>query len=401
MSDRDSSRLGLRGTATIEAKTSRSARHPHSRLGYHREETPSKHGLFVDRIVTTLPSATEIVSLLGLEDKLVGITHECDFPPSVSKKPVIIKPVFDAKRMTSREIDDSVLAYLSKGRSIYEIDEELLARLKPDLIITQELCEVCATPLQVVAKSIARLKPRPIVISLSPHDLEDVLKNVIEVGAATGRVHEARRVVASLRMRIEGVKEKCLGNPKIARPSVFCLEWLDPIYCSGHWMPELVNYAGGVELLGRLGEPSIVVPWRSVIAADPEVIFVTVCGYGVERTLAEISALTEKKEWSELRAVRNGNVFVLDSPSYYSRSGPRLVDGLEIMASLLHPELFPDYRIPAGAAYSVATGKYLTRIDEALCNSAAPVRKLRLASGRRRRTRPCSQPLRCLFRSFP
>ncbi|MBI3859811.1 MAG: cobalamin-binding protein [Thaumarchaeota archaeon] len=365
MSDRDSSHAGLRGITTIEANTSGSGRHPHSQLGYRRKETPSKHGLSVDRIVTTLPSATEIVSLLGLEDKLVGITHECDFPPSVSEKPVIIKPVFDAKGMTSREIDDSILAHLSKGRSIYEIDEELLAFLRPDLIITQELCEVCATPLQVVAKAIARLEPKPTVISLSPHDLEDVLKNVIEVGLATGRVDEARRVVTSLRRRIEGVKEKCFGNPNIAKPSVFCLEWLDPIYCSGHWMPELVDYAGGVELLGRLGEPSTVVPWRSVVAADPEVIFVTVCGYSVERTLGEISALTEKKGWSKLRAVRNGNVFVLDSPSYYSRSGPRLVDGLEIMASLLHPELFPDYRVAAGAAYSLATGKYLTRIDRA------------------------------------
>jgi iron complex transport system substrate-binding protein len=319
----------------------------------------------VKRIVTTLPSATEIVSLLGLEDKLVGITHECDFPPSIRGKQVVMRSVFDAQKMTSKEIDDSVLSYLRKGLSIYEIDEPLLRHLRPDLIITQELCEVCATPLQVVAKSIARLDPKPEILSLSPHNLADVLNNVIEVGRATGQLEQARRVVLSLQQRIDSVKNKCLENSKIPKPSVFCLEWLDPIYCSGHWMPELVKYAGGVEVLGRLGEPSNVVPWNQVVASDPEVIFVTVCGYKVGRTLSEISILTERRGgWNDLRAVRNGRVYVLDSPSYYSRSGPRLVDGLEIMASLLHPDLFPDYDIPEDAAYCLATAKYVTNLNK-------------------------------------
>lgn len=338
--------------------------HIHSKLRYQHGSTETATGGQVQRIVTTLPSATEIVSLLGLEAKLVGITHECDFPPSVKKKPVVIRPVFDARKMTNREIDDSVLARVSKGHSIYEIDEELLRQLKPDLIITQELCEVCATPLQVVAKSITRLKPRPTVISLSPHDLEGVLRNVIEVGMATGKLDEARKVVSSLERRINAIKFRCLGNLGIPKPSVFCLEWLDPVYCSGHWMPELVKYAGGVETLGRQGEPSTVVQWEEVVTLDPEVIFVTVCGYEVERTLAEISTLTQREGWHQLSAVREGRVFVLDSPSYYSRSGPRLVDGLEIMASLLHPNLFPDYEIPAGAAYSLAMGRYLRRLQK-------------------------------------
>jgi len=202
----------------------------------------------VERIVTTLPSATEIVSLLGLEDKLVGISHECNFPPTVRKKQVVVKSALDTQNMTSKEVDGAVLAYSSEGRSIYEVDESLLRRLKPDLIITQELCEVCATPLQIVARSIARLEPKPRIISLSPHDLEDLLKNVLEVGAATGKSAEARRVVSSLQRRIERVKDRCLRNPNIAKPTVFCLEWLDPIYCSGHWMPEIVKYAGGTEI---------------------------------------------------------------------------------------------------------------------------------------------------------
>ncbi len=312
------------------------------------------------RIVTTLPSATEIVSLLGLEDRLVGITHECDFPPSVRQKQVVMRSVFDAQKMTSKEIDESVLDWVSKGKSIYEIDEPLLRRLRPDLIITQELCEVCATPLQVVARSLARLDVKPRVISLSPHTLEDVLKNVIEVGAATGRLDAARAAVSSLRERIEKVKDRCHNVSALTRPSVFCMEWLDPIYCSGHWMPELVDYAGGREVLGRSGEPSTVVPWEKVIAADPDVIFVTVCGYHVERALSEISRLTQRPRWDQLRAVTNRRVYVLDSPSYYSRSGPRLVTGLEIMASLLHPELFLDYALPDKAAYSLSAKGYVT-----------------------------------------
>ncbi|MGI0091780.1 MAG: cobalamin-binding protein [Nitrososphaerales archaeon] len=311
----------------------------------------------IERIVTTLPSATEIVSLLGLERKLVGITHECDYPPSVRKKPVVMRSVFDTKKMTSKEIDDSVLDKVTKGKSIYEINEKLLVSLKPDLIITQELCEVCATPLREVAKIIGSLNPKPKVLSLTPHDIEDVLKDVIRIGKVTGKVARAKKVVAEFQERIDGVKSKCLrlGN----KPSVFCLEWMDPIYCSGHWMPELVSYAGGKEVLGKLGEPSTAVPWESVMELDPEVIFVTVCGYDVRRTLGEIGTLTERTGWNKLRAVRSGRVYLLDSTSYYSRSGPRLVDGLEIMAFILHPNLFPDYKTPKASVYSLFGRKFI------------------------------------------
>ncbi|MHB8702391.1 MAG: cobalamin-binding protein [Nitrososphaerales archaeon] len=312
------------------------------------------------RIVTTLPSATEIISLLGLEDRLVGITHECNYPPSIQNKPVVMKSVFDSRNMTSKEIDDAVLSYVSKGRSIYQINDSLLQQLHPDLIITQELCEVCATPLQLVAKSIGNLRPKPKVISLSPNNLEDVLLDIIKVGRETGKLEQARKVVASLQERIQRVKDRCRDSSKVGNLSVFCLEWLDPIYNSGHWMPELVMYAGGKEILGRLGEPSTAVAWEKIVEADPEVIFVTVCGYKVERTLNEIGTLTGKKEWKTLRAVRNDRVFVLDSPSYFSRSGPRLVDGLEIMAFLLHQDLFLDYHVPKNAAFSLTKGIFIS-----------------------------------------
>jgi iron complex transport system substrate-binding protein len=328
---------------------------------------PSQHFMSetkVQRIVTTLPSATEIVCLLGLENKLVGITHECDYPASIRDKKVVMRSVFDSKGMQSKEIDDLVLKHVRSGKSIYVIDERTLQELKPDLIITQELCEVCATPLQVVAKSIARLKPKPNVLSLSPHNLEDILDNVLNVGRATGRFERACKIVASLSQRIEKIKSKCFDDPSVSRPSVFCLEWLDPLYCSGHWMPELVQNAGGREILGKMGEPSFVTEWERVVELDPEVIFVTVCGYKIERTLSEISRLTEGKGWSSLLAVKKGKVYILDSPSYYSRSGPRLVDGLEIMAAILHPDLFHGYIFPERAAYSLSQGQYLSAIPK-------------------------------------
>jgi iron complex transport system substrate-binding protein len=304
-----------------------------------------------DRIVTTLPSATEIVALLGLQKKLVGITHECDYPLEVRTKPVVMHSVFDSTAMTSRAIDDAVLERVTAGESVYKIDERLLKFLAPDLIITQELCEVCATPLREVSKTIAALDPKPRILSLTPHDLEDVLNDVVRVGKATGTLREAKEVFSRLQGRVNKVRERC-SSPGLERPKVFCLEWLDPVYCSGHWMPELVDYAGGKEILGRFDEPSTVVKWETVLEANPEVLFVTVCGYNVQRTLSEISTLTEKPGWSEIQAVKDGKVYVLDSPAYYSRSGPRLVDGLEIMAYLLHPELFPEFTPPELAAYS-------------------------------------------------
>ena len=311
-----------------------------------------------ERIVTTLPSATEIVALLGLQDRLVGITHECDYPPEVRSKPVVMRSVFDSTKMTSRETDDAVLGRITKGQSVYEIDEDLLNLLAPDLIITQELCEVCATPLREVSKTIAKLDSKPRILSLTPHNLEEVLEDVVRVGRATGTVRKAEEVVFQFQNRIDRVRKICSG-PELPRPSVFCLEWLDPVYCSGHWMPELVNYAGGNEVLGKFGEPSTVVKWDEVLKADPEVIFVTVCGYDVSKTLAEISTLTDKPRWNSIRAVKQGKVFVLDSPAYYSRSGPRLVDGLEVMAFLLHPELFPGYIQPRLAAYSLSERRFI------------------------------------------
>jgi iron complex transport system substrate-binding protein len=317
----------------------------------------AKESTEIRRIVTTLPSATEIVSVLGLEDRLVGITHECDYPPSVKTKPVVMRSVFDTTKMKNREIDSSVLSKVTEGESIYEVDEALLKSLRPDLVITQELCEVCATPLKEVSKIIAKIEPKPMILSLAPHNLEDVLEDILIVGEATGTIDRAREVVSGLQKRIDLVKEKC--SKAEDRPSVFCLEWMDPIYNSGHWMPELVSYAGGREVLGKYGEPSTVISWDQVLKANPEVIFATVCGYDVKRTLSEINVLSGRDGWDSLLAVRNGRVFVLDGGSHFSRSGPRLVDGLEIMARLLHPGLLSGYKPPDNSAYSLFAKEFV------------------------------------------
>ena len=321
-----------------------------------RQIEEPEHHAEVKRIVTTLPSATEIVALLGLEDKLVGITHECDYPPSVRKKPTVLRSVFDSNRMTNREIDDSVMVRVENGEPIYEIDEALLRSLEPDLIITQELCEVCATPLRQVSTIIARLESTPQVLSLAPHHLGDVLCNILRVGEATGTLSRAKEIVSEFQKRIDVVKERCSVAQKL---SAVCLEWIDPIYCSGHWMPEMVSYAGGIELLGRLGEPSMMVSWDQVLRADPDVILVSVCGYNVNKTLGELSTLTNRTDWENLHAVINGRVYVLDGASYFSRPGPRLIDGLEIIAFLLHPELFASYKLPRDSAYELSSGKFV------------------------------------------
>ena len=315
------------------------------------------------RIVSILPSATEIICLLGLEQNLVAISHECDYPESIRGRPRVTKPLLDTLSMDSRSIDEGVLSAVKSGAPLYAIDQDLLERLAPDLVIAQELCHVCATPFDAVSNAVNKLPARPELISLAPHTLENVLEDIRRIGIVTGRTLMASQVIEELERRINLVKERCANSVQRV-PSVFCAEWLDPLYNSGHWMPELVEYAGGVEVMGRPGDPSIPVSLDSVIEKDPEVILFAVCGYGVERTLRELpSALKTDTRWDkQLAAFRNGRVYVLDGPSYYNRSGPRLVTGLEILAGLLHPETFEEeqeYKFPARSVYSLKKREYI------------------------------------------
>jgi iron complex transport system substrate-binding protein len=299
------------------------------------------------RIATLLPSATEIAAALGLAGDIVAITHECDYPPEVRDRPVVVRPRVDSG-LSSAAIDAEVEDALRRGQSLYHLDEEALAAARPDLIVTQDLCEVCALPSLDVDSVAARLPGSPRVLRLHPHTLEDVFRDIATVGAAAGRADEARRLVGALRARVGAVEAARLGAGRAGTPRVFCMEWLDPPFCSGHWMPEIVERAGGREVLGRHGRPSFRVEWEAIAAAAPEVVVLTVCGFDAARTRAELPPVTARPEWQALPAVAAGQVYATDGSAFFSRSGPRLVDGLEIMAAILHPEA-ASWPTPPGA----------------------------------------------------
>lgn len=302
------------------------------------------------RVVSLLPSATEIVYLLGLGDQLSGVSHECDYPPLALDKRKIIRPAIESAGLSSQEIDARVRESLERREGIYQIDLGGLKAADPDLILTQELCDVCAPPYQDVLEAVTRLPRKPEVLSLNPQRLGDVLRDIERVGEATGRLTEAKEVVTSLTERIETVAKRAAKAPM--RPTVLCLEWLDPLMASGHWVPEMVALAGGRETLGNLGAPARRIEWEQVLSCAPEIVILMPCGFAVDRVLEETHLLTRLPGWGDLPAVQKGKVFAVDGHAYYSRSGPRLVDGLEILAHLTHPELFPG-PIPEGAAQAV------------------------------------------------
>jgi iron complex transport system substrate-binding protein len=292
-----------------------------------------------------LPSATEIVCALGLADEIVAITHECDYPPEIRERPVVVHPLVDASFQTSREIDARVEAAVGRGESLYRIDLDALRAARPDVLITQDLCDVCALPSMDVDLVLGALPGSPTVLRLHPHTLADILNNIRTVGAATGREREAQRLVAHLEERIARVEEAVRGRE---RHRVFCMEWLDPPFCGGHWMPELVERAGGREVLGRPGRPSVRVDWSDIARAAPQVVVLTVCGFDVPRTQKEAHAIVSRPEWLGLPAVQAGRVYATDASSFFSRSGPRIVGGLEILGAILHPDAVT-WRTPSGS----------------------------------------------------
>jgi iron complex transport system substrate-binding protein len=298
------------------------------------------------RICSLLPAATETAFALGLGDEIVGVTHECDYPAEAKQKPVVIRSVIDAARMTSEEIDRKVAEALHTGKGLYMIDEDALIDAAPDLILTQGLCDVCALDYNEVVKAAAKLSRRPAIMSLNPHGLADVLEDVRRIGAATKRINAAEALVQDLQRRIDRVADARPAH----RPRVVCLEWYEPLYAAGHWAPEMVELAGGEDMLGRKGEPSSKVEWRDVVAARPEVILLMPCGFDVRRTVKEATSLRERQGWNDLPAVRAGKVFAVNGNAYFSRPGPRLINGLEILAQLIHPGKIAGSLFPADAA---------------------------------------------------
>ena len=289
------------------------------------------------RIVSFLPSATEMLYALGLGDELRGVTHECDFPPDARTKPVVVRSVLPVETMSQREIDVAVSKRLKDGESLYRVDEALMRDIAPDLILTQDLCQVCAPSGNEVIQLLTSLLDKPQILWLTPKSLDQIFDNLREIGAATGREVEAREVIAAGRARLERIAAM---TRTVNRPRVFCMEWMDPVYCCGHWVPEMVRIAGGDDQLGRDGADSVRISWQDVRRYAPDVLIVMPCGFHLAKTLEEAARLAEFPGWKEIPAVRHGRVFAVDANSYFARPGPRVVDGTELLAHLLHPRLF-------------------------------------------------------------
>ena len=290
------------------------------------------------RIVSLLPSATEIVCSLGLQDQLVAVTHECDWPADVSRLPRVTRTLIphDAG---SAHIDALVRERLRTQQALYTLDMPLLESLRPDLIVTQALCGVCAVADDEVRAAARSLSTRPQVVNLAPRSLNDVLDCLRLVADAAEVLTRGQHVIANLRARVDAVSAR---NAVVrTRPRIVLLEWLDPPFSCGHWTPELVDLAGGVELLGRVGEHSRTLRWGEIESAQPEVIFIACCGFDVTRTQQDMIALEAVPQWRRLPAVRNERVYLVDGSQYFSRPGPRLVDSLEILAHALHPDVHP------------------------------------------------------------
>ena len=278
--------------------------------------------------MSLLPSATEIVCALGLESDLVGVTHECDYPPSVRQKPVLTESVLSGNQ-DSGEIDRHIRGLVHAGSSIYRLDAERLHSLRPDLILTQELCEVCAVSYPVVERAVRRMEGAAQLVSLEPETLADVFETIVTVGRLVNREDRAEAVVAALHRRVEAVTAAVSGRP---RRRVVCLEWVDPLFGCGHWTPQLVGLAGGDECLGRAGRRAEPVTKAAVAGLTPEVVVVMPCGFGLERTCEEVKRST-------VVAGLGLELWLVDGNAYFSRPGPRLVDSVEIMAAILHPEV--------------------------------------------------------------
>ncbi|MBS0206137.1 MAG: cobalamin-binding protein [Planctomycetes bacterium] len=294
------------------------------------------------KIVSLLPSATEIVCQLGLGDQLVGVTHECDYPSFVQQLPKVTKTLIP-QGATSHEIDGLVRERLQTQAALYSLDLPVLQRLQPDLLVTQALCDVCAVSEAEVNAAACSLPGQPRVVNLEPQRLSEVFDGIRLVGDAVGIPDKATEVMAGLQRRVDRIAER---NRKLAhRPRVLLLEWIDPPFTAGHWTPELVRIAGGVEVAGREGEPSRTMAWDEIVQFDPEFLIVACCGFNVERTMVDIPLLVQYPDYYEMTCVRRNQVFVIDGNSYFSRPGPRLVDALELLAHTLHPDRHP---LPAG-----------------------------------------------------
>src|SRR6266581_1976581 len=301
------------------------------------------------RIVSLLPAATEIAAALGLLDQVVGVSHECDFPTAANERPRVTSCAVHGAELASRDVDDWVRRALHDNGSIYTIDEPLLRKLRPDVILTQKLCDVCAVGYGTVAKLAQTLPGLPRVVNLEPTSLADIFGDIRRVANACDAHERAEKLIGNLSERVENVRKR--ATTIADRPRCFLMEWVDPPFCSGHWGPELVEIAGGQDSLGRKHQPSALIEWQQVLDARPEIIVLALCGYDIDRARRDYELLRRFPDFGSIPAANSGQVYVVNASAYFARPGPRTVDSLEILAGILHPTEFPEFvsRGPADA----------------------------------------------------
>ena len=294
------------------------------------------------KLVSFLPSATEILYELGVGDDVLAVTHECNYPVEAKSKPRVIHSSFDPQKMSSQEIDKKVVELVSSGQDIYILDEQVLKKANPDLIVAQGICEVCSPYTREIDKAVSILGGKPQVLVLDPKNLDDILQNIITVGEKVNRQDKAQDFVSKLQKRIFHIKD----TSKISRPKVLCIEWLDPLFSAGHWVPQMVDIAGGINGISSTGDKSRKMQIDEIIQFDPDIIILMPCGFDVSRTILEYEKLSEDRKWKKIKAVNRGEVYAVNANEYFSKPGPRTVTGLEILAKIIHPDTFRNLQVP-------------------------------------------------------
>jgi len=300
----------------------------------------------VKRIISFLPSATELIYELGAQERLFGVTHECDYPSDASNKPRVIESIFEPEKMSSQEIDDKICELSERGEEIYKLITENVSNAKPDLIISQEICEVCSAYTNQVKNAIDILEEKPEIYSMSPHNIQEILRCVSDIAEKIEEEERGGEIVNSLNTRINKIKKVPISN----RPKVLGIEWIKPFFTAGHWVPEMIENSGGINMITKNGEHSRKMDITEIENADPDVLILMPCGFNVQRTISEYEKyLKDDSRWNKLRAVREKRVFVVDANSFFSKPSIRVVTGIEILAKILHPEIFTDFEVPTNS----------------------------------------------------
>jgi len=300
----------------------------------------------VKRIISFLPSATELIYELGAQERLFGVTHECDYPSDASNKPRVIESIFEPDKMSSQEIDDKICELSERGEEIYKLITENVSNAKPDLIISQEICEVCSAYTNQVKNAMDILEEKPEIYSMSPHNIQEILRCVSDIAEKIEEVERGEEIVNSLNTRINKIKKVPISN----RPKVLGIEWIKPFFTAGHWVPEMIENSGGINMITKNGEHSRKMDITEIENADPDVLILMPCGFNVQRTISEYEKyLKDNSRWNKLRAVREKRVFVVDANSFFSKPSIRVVTGIEILAKILHPEIFTDFEVPTNS----------------------------------------------------